>query len=76
VVYRWVEVYEKYEDFQFHFENPVVKEHIQKVTEQNILSAPIEVIVYCDWTEEKKNAWKQTPGVDLKFASLVNGYFR
>jgi len=76
VVYRWMEVYEKYEDFQFHFENPIVKEHIQKMMEKEILRSPIEVIVYCDWTEEQKAPWKKIPGVNLRFGTLVNGYFR
>ena len=76
VVYRWVEVYEKYEDLAFHFENPVVQEHFQKMTEKEVLYAPLEVIVYCDWTEEQKEPWKQIPGINLKFAPLVNGYFR
>jgi hypothetical protein len=76
VVYRWVEVYGKYEDFQAHFENPVVKEHIQKLTEKEILRSPIEVVVYCDWTEKQKEPWKHISGVSLKFSPLVNGYFR
>jgi hypothetical protein len=76
VVYRWVEVYEKYEDFEIHFENIAVKEHIEKITKNEILCAPLEVIVYCDWTEEQKEPWKQIPGINLKFAPLVNGYFR
>lgn len=76
VVYRWVEVYEKYENLEFHFGNPAVQEHIQKMTKNEVLCAPLEVIVYCDWTEDQKEPWKQIPGVNFKFAPLVNGYFR
>jgi quinol monooxygenase YgiN len=76
VVYRWVEVYEKYEDFQVHFNNPAVKEHIQKLTEKEILCSPIEAVVYCDWTDEQKEHWNQIPGVNLQFQPLINGYFR
>ena len=76
VVYRWVEVYEKYEDFKVHFENPIVKEHIRKMNEDKILRSPVEVIIYCDWTDKQKEQWKRIPGVNIKFASMVNGYFR
>ena len=76
IVYRWLEVYEKYEDFQVHFENPIVKEHIKKMNERKILRSPVEVIMYCDWTEKQKEQWKKIPGVNIKFASMVNGYFR
>jgi hypothetical protein len=76
VVYRWVEVYGKFEDFQFHLENPAVKEHMQKLTEKDILRTPLEIIIYSDWTEEQKEQWKHIPGVKLTFSPLVNGYFR
>ena len=46
------------------------------LTEKEVLFAPLEVIVYCDWTEEQKEPWKQIPEINLKFAPLVNGYFR
>lgn len=75
-VYRWLEVYEKYEDFKVHFESPIVKEHIQKMNEKKILRSPVEVIVYCDWTEKQKEQWRRIPVVNIKFASMVNGYFR
>ena len=75
VVYRWLEVYEKYEDLQFHLENEPVQAHLQKIGE-GFLCAPLEVIVYCDWTEEQKEPWRQIPGISLTFAPLVNGYFR
>ena len=75
VVYRWLEVYESFEDLQRHLENEYVQAHIQKLND-GILAAPLEVIVYCDWTEEQKAPWRQTSGVSLSFAPLVNGYFR
>ena len=75
VVYRWLEVYEKYEDLQVHLENEYVQAHMQKMSD-GILSAPLKVIVYCDWTDEQKEPWRQLPGITLTFASLVNGYFR
>jgi len=76
VVYRWVEVYEKYEDLKFHFDNPIVQEHINRMKAKEILRAPIEIVIYCDWKEEQKEPWKQIPGINLKFTPLVNGYFR
>lgn len=75
VVYRWLEVYEKYEDLQFHLENEFVQAHVQKLND-GFLSAPIEVIIYCDWTEKQKKPWQRIPGISLKFVPLVNGYFR
>ena len=75
VVYRWLEVYEKYEDLQFHLENKPVQDHLLKIGD-GFLCAPLEVIVYCDWTEEQKEPWRQIPGISLTFAPLVNGYFR
>ena len=75
VVYRWLEVFAKYEDLQVHLDNEHVQAHVQKLGD-GYLCAPIEVIVYCDWTEEQKEYWRQIPGISLTFAPLVNGYFR
>jgi hypothetical protein len=75
VVYRWLEVFEKYEDLQFHLDNKHVQAHMQKLGD-GILCAPLDVIIYCDWTEEQKSPLRQLPGINLKFASLVSGYFR
>lgn len=74
-VYRWLEMYEKYEDFQAHIENAHIQAHLQKLSD-GFLCAPIEVVIYCDWTEEQKEPWRQIPGISLTFAPLVNGYFR
>ncbi len=75
VVYRWLEVYEKYEDLQFHLENEHVQAHVRKM-DDGFLCAPIEVVIYCDWTEEQKEPWREMAGISLTFAPLVNGYFR
>ncbi len=75
VVYRWLEVYENYEDLQVHLDNEHVQAHVQKL-DDGYLCAPIEVIIYCDWSEEQKEPWRQIPGISLSFAPLINGYFR
>lgn len=75
VVYRWLEVYEKYEDFRFHIENESVHSHMQKISD-GILTGPIEVVIYGDWNEEQKESCRQIPGISLSFAPMVNGYFR
>ena len=75
VVYRWLEVYEEYEDLQFHVANESVQALAKKLG--RFLCAPLEVIVHCDWTEEQKEPWRRPmPGASLTFAPLVNGYFR
>ena len=75
VVYRWLEVFQNYEDMQVHLENPHVQAHIEKLND-GILCAPLEIILYCDWTEEQKEPLRQLTGIRLSFAPLVNGYFR
>ncbi len=75
VVYRWLEVYEKYEDLRFHLDSEAVQAHIQKIND-GFLCASLEIIVYCDWTEDQKEPLLQIPGISLTFAPMVNGYFR
>ena len=75
VVYRWLEVFENYEDFLFHLENEPVSAHMQKIS-NGMLRRPIDVIVYSDWTEQQREHCRQLPGINLSFAPLVNGYFR
>jgi hypothetical protein len=75
IVYRWIEVFTTYEDLQVHLDNEPVQAHVQKLVD-GYLCAPIEVIVYCDWTEEQKELLRQIPGISLTFAPLINGYFR
>ena len=75
VVYRWLEAYQKFEDLQVHQKSKYVQAHMQKIGD-GILSAPLEVIVYCDWTEEQKEPFRQISGISLTFAPIVNGYFR
>ena len=43
-VYRWLEVYEKYEDLQAHIENAHIQAHLQKLSD-GFLCAPIEVVI-------------------------------
>ena len=75
VVYRWLEVFDSYEDLQVHLDNEHVQAHVQNM-DDGFFSAPLEVIIYCDWTEEQKEHWRQVPGISFNFAPLVNGYFR
>ena len=75
-VYRWVEVFKDYDAFETHLNNPFVQEHIKRFTDNDILFAPVDVRIYCDWTEEQKAACLRIPGIRLTFVPLVNGYFR
>lgn len=75
VVYRWLEVFSSYDDLQRHLQNEHAQDHMQKIG-NGILSKPVEVKVYCDWTAEQKEPWLQLPGFKVEFAGLVNGYFR
>ena len=76
VTYRWMEVFENFEAFEAHLKNPFVEEHIKKFTEKGILSGPVDVRIYCDWSEDEKTKISKIPGLKLTFMPLVNGYFR
>ena len=76
VIYRWMEVFENFEAFEAHLKNPFVEEHIKKFTEKGILSGPVDVRIYCDWSEDEKTKISKIPGLELSFMPLVNGYFR
>ena len=76
VLYRWMEVFENFEAFEAHLKNPFVEKHIKSFTEKEILSGPVDVKIYCDWSEEKKIKILKIPGLELSFTPLVNGYFR
>ena len=76
VTYRWMEVFENYEAFEAHLKNPFVEKHIKKFTENEILSGPVDVRIYCDWSEDEKTKISKIPGLELSFMPLVNGYFR
>jgi quinol monooxygenase YgiN len=75
VVYKWSEVYRSYEDLPAHLQNKHAQEHMQKLGE-GIVTAPIEILVFCDWTDEQKEPWRELPGLTVNYAPLVNGYFR
>ena len=76
VIYRWMEVFENFEAFEAHLKNPFVEKHIKKFTENEILSDPVDVRIYCDWSEDEKTKISKIPGLELSFMPLVNGYFR
>ena len=76
VIYRWMEVFENFEAFEAHLKNPFVEEHIKKFTEKGILSGPVDVRIYCDWSEDEKTKISKIPGLELSFMPIVNGYFR
>ena len=76
VLYRWMEVFENFEAFEAHLKNPFVEEHIKKFTEKGILSGPVDVRIYCDWSEDEKTKISKIPGLELSFMPMVNGYFR
>lgn len=75
VVYRWLEVFQQYEDLQIHLESKFVQAHIQGLND-GVVCAPTEIVIYCDWTEEQKALWRQNLGDALTFAPLVNAFFR
>ena len=71
-----MEVFENFEAFEAHLKNPFVEEHIKKFTEKGILSGPVDVRIYCDWSEDEKTKISKIPGLELSFMPMVNGYFR
>ena len=77
VVYRWLEVFRNYEDLQFHLDNPCGIEHHEKIEDDNVMCAPIDVRIYADWTEEQKAPLRDASGsLSITFAPLVTGFFR
>jgi quinol monooxygenase YgiN len=74
VIYKWSEVFRSYDDLPAHLQNKHAQEHMQKLGE-GIVTSPIEILVFCDWTEEQKEPWREIPGLTVKYASLINGYF-
>ena len=74
-VYRWLEVYRSYADFERHITNACVQEHIKKLND-GILCAPLQVVFYCDWSDEQKKPWLEVEGLDIRFEELANGYFQ
>lgn len=77
VVYRWLEVFRDYEDFETHINSVHVKEHHEKLNEENAFAAPIDVAIYSDWTEEQKAPWRRDiPGITITFVPLLGAYFR
>lgn len=75
VVYRWLEVFQSYEDFVLHLHNEAVLAHVEKIN-NGFLVAPVEVVIYCNWTEEQKACWQEQHGMHFTFAPIINGYFR
>jgi len=75
VTYKWVEVYESYEDFQRHLESDISQTHLQKIN-NGILSSSPEVIIYCDWTDEQKAHWHQKYGINFTYPPMNAGFFR
>ena len=79
VVYRWLEVFRDAEDFQFHLRNPALLELGERMEQEGVKCAPIEVIAYADWTDKQK-----APLLDLaveglftiRFAPIVSGFSR
>ena len=74
VTYRWQETFQSIEDYRAHVQNPDVALHMQKLND-GILCAPIEVVVYCDWPDERKAKWLARTE-NLRFAGIVSGYLR
>lgn len=70
------EEYESYDALIAHMESPAVQAHIQEKFEKEILRAPLEVVMYCDWTDKQKEPFIEIPETKFTYAPLVNGYFR
>jgi quinol monooxygenase YgiN len=75
VVYKWSSIYRSYDDLPVHLENKHTQEYMQKLAE-GIVTSPMEIRVFCDWTEEQKEHWRELPGLTVNYIPLVNGYFR
>lgn len=77
IVFRWAETYADYESLQYHLTSPKVKEHLISMTEGKLLSKPVEVVIYCNWTDEQKAPFMgETPGAVIRFEPIGIGYFR
>ena len=77
VVYRWLEVFRDYEDFRFHLDNPALVELGEKMEQENVMCAPIDAIVYADWTDEQKAPLLALEGpFTIRFAPLLSGFCR
>ncbi len=74
IVYRWQETFSSYAGFEAHITNPHTQKHIEALN-NGLLCAPLEVVIYCDWTDEQKAPWLAVEGISLRFAELVNGYY-
>lgn len=74
VTYRWQETFASAEDLKAHGQHPGVQAHMARLYD-GILTGPIEVVVYCDWPEERKAKWLARTD-HLSFADVVAGYVR
>lgn len=75
VTYKWSEVYQSYEDLPAHLQSKHAQEHMKKLAE-GIVTRPVDILAFCDWTEEQKAPWREIPGLNVEYVPLVNGYFR
>lgn len=76
VLYRWLEIYKDAAALKAHFDNPVLARHMQAVSDGELQSGPVKVVIYSDWSEEEKAPFRALQGVDLSFADLTNGFYR
>ena len=76
ITFRWMEVFNNFKAFKEHLDNPNLKEHFLKFKEKNVLSEPVLVKIYCDWTKKQRLEIKDIPGMEIKFVEIVNGFFR
>ncbi len=74
ITYRWQETFQSFEDYKVHVQHPDVAAHMEKLND-GVLAGPIEVVVYCDWPEERKQKWRERT-TNLEFADIVCGYLR
>jgi len=73
IVYRWTEVFKSARDLDTHLEALHVQEYGKKTEET--YCAPIDIIIYCDWSEEQKALWLKKNKLSVKFALQVCAYF-
>ena len=74
-VYRWLEVFDSEQAFEKHLSNPHVITHVGAMND-GVLCGETELVIYSDWTEERKNYWREKiTGVKLTFAPMLTGFF-
>lgn len=74
-IFRWLEVFENSDALAYHLDSKHVTEHVARLND-GILSAPTDLVIYCDWNDELKSYWQaQLSDANLSFASVSSGFY-